>query len=415
MRMAKRNVLAMVIAPLLAGCGPEVPQVVETVAAVPQALTSDTTWMQAASMLSVRKTHATLALADGRVLIIGGTNKPEDAAEVFEIVTDSAAMTKTEKWTRIAVPDSFAANCRPGLAQLSNGTVLVFGMNSMTGDGTVWSFHPDSPNDPWSEIDTLSIAGGACDATIVSLDEDRALLLSTDSSSGQSFSFLYHSGKVDATPTMPVPSAGNWVGAAAIRLRDGIVLISGGGGSMPKNRESIIYDPGDPGAWIPSNNEMTFPRSNHVAALLPSGNVIVAGGFVESPHDGDWSDTAEVFDFATMTWAPTAPMLNPRRDHTATSLSTGSVLVVGGSDSSTAEVFDPLTKAMVIARKHQGCSIFPAWRYVASGWSRARDRRLASGCDESSGHMRRARACVGTTRSAHRIARRRFSFGHEAR
>jgi hypothetical protein len=158
--------------------------------------------------------------------------------------------------------------------------------------------------------------------------------------------FLYDhaSGKVDPTPAMPVPKSGSWVGSAAIRLDDGTVLISGGKSDSELNAETILFNP-DSNAWIKiPTGDMTFPRSGHAAALTPSGNVLVMGGNVKGPYDGNWNDTAEIFDTQTMTWAPTTPMLNQRFRHTATALSNGLIVVVGGSASSTAEFFDPASQ-----------------------------------------------------------------------
>jgi hypothetical protein len=67
-----------------------------------------------------------------------------------------------------------------------------------------------------------------------------------------------------------------------------------------------------------------------MAALLPSGKVLVAGGY----NNGSPLATAEVYDPASGTWSATASMASPRYDHTATPLPNGKVLVAGGQNNS---------------------------------------------------------------------------------
>ena len=90
---------------------------------------------------------------------------------------------------------------------------------------------------------------------------------------------------------------------------------------------------------------MSTPRYGSTATLLPSGKVLVAGGFI--PSLGVVLSSAELYDPVANTWALTGSMTDSRWDSTATLLSSGKVLVAGGGDSSvvvaTAELYDPAT------------------------------------------------------------------------
>jgi N-acetylneuraminic acid mutarotase len=90
---------------------------------------------------------------------------------------------------------------------------------------------------------------------------------------------------------------------------------------------------------------MTTARRDHTATLLPNGKVLVAGGL----SGNQFLSSAELYDSATGTWSPTGSMRSPRRFHTATLLPNGKVLVAGGTDSNgistnSAELYDPATQ-----------------------------------------------------------------------
>lgn len=93
---------------------------------------------------------------------------------------------------------------------------------------------------------------------------------------------------------------------------------------------------------------MSTARSYHSATLLPSGKVLVAGGYT-GPLGSIGLASAELFDPATSTWTAAAAMHAPRAAHTATLLNNDKVLVVAGrstgGDSTSAEIYDPIANS----------------------------------------------------------------------
>jgi N-acetylneuraminic acid mutarotase len=87
---------------------------------------------------------------------------------------------------------------------------------------------------------------------------------------------------------------------------------------------------------------LTQERRDHTATLLLDGKVLVTGGFGAPVNGiGTATNSAELFDPATGRWTPTSPMSARRAFHTATLLHNGRVLVV---DAQGAELFDPATE-----------------------------------------------------------------------
>ncbi|MBN1370953.1 MAG: hypothetical protein JW987_03255 [Anaerolineaceae bacterium] len=112
-------------------------------------------------------------------------------------------------------------------------------------------------------------------------------------------------------------------------LPDGKALAAGGyynDGSPHYLNSSEIYDPLT-NTWVATDNSMTTARRNHTATVLLDGRVLVAGG---ESATGTETNTAEIFDPATGLWTVTGSMNQKRYGHTATRLQDGRVLVVGG-------------------------------------------------------------------------------------
>ena len=140
------------------------------------------------------------------------------------------------------------------------------------------------------------------------------------------------------------------------------VVVAGGFGTASKALKSAeLYDLTNK-TWS-SLPDMNFARRDHTETLLANGKVLLLGGGGD-PGVNDL-DTAELYDPATKTWAlpTTLSTLNETRSyHTATLLTNGKVLVVGGGLDNRNEIYDPAaaggTKAAFAAT-----DISPTGRY----------------------------------------------------
>jgi hypothetical protein len=123
----------------------------------------------------------------------------------------------------------------------------------------------------------------------------------------------------------------------ATLLSDGKVLVAGGGDRGTTSAE--LYDPGS-GTWS-ATGSMHGARRGQTATRLLNGTVLVAGG-TNDLGDPRRLRTAELYDPVGGTWTATGDMLGAGVGYTATLLSDGRVLVVGGEfGSPSAELYDP--------------------------------------------------------------------------
>jgi glyoxylase-like metal-dependent hydrolase (beta-lactamase superfamily II) len=85
---------------------------------------------------------------------------------------------------------------------------------------------------------------------------------------------------------------------------------------------------------------MAHSRKGHTAILLPSGQVLVAGG-----TSFRLNSSAELYDPFRGTWSQAGRLAKARVYHTATLLPGGKVLFAGGQGNSgplsSAELYDP--------------------------------------------------------------------------
>ena len=147
----------------------------------------------------------------------------------------------------------------------------------------------------------------------------------------------------------------------ATLLSDGSVLVVGGygigGGALDSAelyQDATTGAPGTPGTWTVITSGLSAGRGDHTATLLANPTCLLSHTckvLVAAGSDG-LNDvvTAELYDPVSRTWSITGKMITPRTYHTATLLTDGKVLMVGGSNNnsipptiSNAEIYDPST------------------------------------------------------------------------
>jgi Galactose oxidase, central domain/Kelch motif len=184
----------------------------------------------------------------------------------------------------------------------------------------------------WTATASMSVARGPLTATL--LGNGRVLVVG---------------GAQESTTELYDPPSGTWIPGgtlnvprwlhAAVRLGDGRVLVAGGGAYTPT---AELYDPAT-NRWTPTGS-MSVDRYDFTATLLRDGRVLVVGGYPLSSV-GRSTELSELYDPATGRWTSTGSLRTPRRNHTATLLPNGTVLVAGGFNSDgwlrSAELYDP--------------------------------------------------------------------------
>ena len=153
--------------------------------------------------------------------------------------------------------------------------------------------------------------------------------------------------------------------ATATLLGNGTVLVVGGDNIVPNMMSGMgsspltsaeIYNPAT-GTWTLTGTTAT----GHVwatASLLPSGQVLVAGGSLEGCCGGVTG--ADLYTPSTGTWQAAANMNVAREYAAAVVLPNGTVLMTGGYNGITAtawlastEIYQPSTNTWTVGAEHE--------------------------------------------------------------
>jgi large repetitive protein len=310
-------------------------------------------------------------LPDGQVLIAaGGTTN----AELYNPRTRSFAPTAKMP---LAVTGATAT-------LLPNGKVLVA--------GGVHRFHQvtnaelyDPTTGTWAATGAMNVARSGQTATLL---DDGQVLVAGGGCNGSGYGC--DAGSFEgalSSAELYNPATGTWAKTGSMKdgredftatlLKNGQVLAAGGFNNCDDDfcsdiNTAELYNPAT-GTWTQTGS-MQGAREQHSATLLPDGEVLVAGGlnqggFCCSPFE---YSSAELYDPATGTWAPTASMAAKHAGQTATLLPGGWVLVAGGG-TSVAEIYEPgpaiwvSPGAMSTARTHQTATLLPNGRVLVAG------------------------------------------------
>jgi len=331
-------------------------------------------WTLDASIHEGRSGFGSALLSDGRVIISGGCLNPNSITSSSEIYTPSTGWQSVSEMKTHRIYFSltpFANNTKAlaaGIAHPADGrTAEVFDSetNTWTLTSTNMSIGRFMHTATLLGNGQILIAGGI-NASLISISAAEIYIPSSNSFINTTNMILPRScatstllsdgstvlvtggvgaeNKVSGTAELYIN--GSWIGTtndmtqlrayhAAVLLNDGNVLIAGGGvGGLVSHVSAEIYNATTHNFTVVGS--MKYPR-----ALLPSGQVLAAGGF-------DWytktlPKVCELYDPVTASWSESRLLNNVRSEH-QTILFNNSVLVIGGANSAGGDSLDSTEK-----------------------------------------------------------------------
>ena len=325
-------------------------------------------WNPTGYLLRSRAGHTATLLTNGQILVAGGEsgNSLRAQAELYDPATGT--------WSSV----SPAAKARFGhTAVMTQGKLLVVGGNNGTvALSTAEVYDPAAGT--WGPTGALAQARTEHTATL--LPSGKVLVVGGNNTAALASAELYD------------PAVGAWSSAGSLMqarrthtttlLLNGKVLVVGGRDNQDLSLGSAEeYDVAS-GTWSSTSpGSLTTARDRHSALLLPDGRLLVVGGYVKASWGYGPVSAAEVYDPASRTWSSAEHLTRGRYNLTATLLPTGGVLVVGGQSADlsgivtevVAEVYVPATAtrasvgSLSQSRREHSATLLPDGRVLVAG------------------------------------------------
>lgn len=277
-----------------------------------------------------RAAHTATTLPDGRILVAGGcvTDGCGEASDATFIVSGDAA-TVTVGPTMSGPRDAHTATA------LADGRVMLVGGYPGEGAGVLASVDIIDPVSGVLDRQTpLSQPRGGHAAALTS---DGAVLVVGGWVRSRTYTASAEMVDPASGETLQVGRAPYSADALdAVTLQDGRILITGGQVAPGQATSTAAVFAPDTGSWV-RVGDMTTPRLKHFSVLLGDGRVLVMGG---TPDDEELLNSTELFDPIANTFSPGPRMTEPRYKFPggAVVLDDGRVVVAGGGQ--TTEVLD---------------------------------------------------------------------------
>lgn len=297
--------------------------------------------------------HTSL-LPDGKVLFWGRRDDPGGSMNEH---AGTPYVWDPDDRTSVAAPQPRRADgttvnlfCA-GHAYLPDGRLLVAGGHLTDGDGIDYAGTYDHTTGAWTPLPVMN--GGRWYPTATSLADGRVLVISGSAAAHGTIVVNADSQITDGESWAPTV---DFVGLPLYpRLHvapDGRVLMAG------SNAMSYLLDTRGDGTWTPLGARANGSREYGSSAMYAPGKVVYVGGGNDAGSDLPTA-AVEVIDLTEPTprWRPATPMRHRRRQHNATLLPDGTLLVTGGTGGPgfndvspgrpvhTAELWDPATDA----------------------------------------------------------------------
>lgn len=286
------------------------------------------TFANTGSFVGVRASHTATLLASGKVLVAGGSvahggtfpSQSTDSAEVYDPATGTFTDTASMNVSRSSASS----------ARLADGRVLVAGGTTTDTSGSTPTNNPTWTAELYEPATGTFTTTGSMQPNggVSLLALPSGLVLATGCAAPLSAQ-LYN--PATGSFTFTGAATGSGCGDPAVLMTSGRVLIVGRSGAAGG---SEIYEPATD-SWHSTMGNLPFTVAMSRGVGLSDGSALLTGG--STPTDTLASTASFLFDATTETFAATTPLHLPRVMHTATLLQPDAahlsdrVLVVGGT------------------------------------------------------------------------------------
>jgi hypothetical protein len=281
------------------------------------------TWAVTGQLNTPRIDATATLLPGGQVLVAGGSGGSSNAlasAEVYNPATGTWSVTGSMHQGRSGLNGDGAS-----ATLLPDGQVLIAGGEDANFNllSTAELYNPATGK--FTPTGSMSAARVGQSATL--LNNGQVLIAGGTGATTAAELYNPATGKFTATGSM-ISAHGDNVGTL---LPDGDVLITGRAATFAERYHPATGQWSSASTGLPACISTMECRMFSTATLLPTGNVLVAGGLVGLISNPQTTPSAMLYHPDTNTWSSTGNMTTGRENQTATLLPDGQVLMAGGT------------------------------------------------------------------------------------
>jgi N-acetylneuraminic acid mutarotase len=293
-------------------------------------------WAALPALAETRKDHTATLLADGRVLVVGGLTL-DPATTNWSMLGATAFDPKAGTWTHVAQMPS--PRTEHTATRMTDGRVLITNGLPERFDDLAAPAVYEPRTDRWTA--TRPLQRPRIGHAAVALANARVAVIggmSADFKTSVVDGGTLKEQTYDLLDSIEVWDAGSWTAAGqlvenrgsptATVLPDGRILVVGGESSKRFLASAELCDL--TAKRCTKTGALSVARAGHRDVLLATGEVAVIGGDTGALPTPTRVGAIEIWNPKTGTWRKAGTLKHPRREHTASLLPDGSVLVVGG-------------------------------------------------------------------------------------
>jgi Kelch motif len=336
----------------------------------PKLIAGDGAWARAESLSRGLWGTGGALLRDGRYMVVGGAT---GSSSNFATAAVSIYDPTTGHWS--AATQMLQPRAYPMVVRLADGSILVAG-GSRDGQPLDTAERYNPSNGTWVAAGRLNLP--RTQGNLVLLPDGRALATGGGIEGSPGWTSTASVELFDPTKgawTIGTPMSVARAQHTATVLPSGDVLVTGGATAFHGDKGSVtagaeIYTPRT-NSWRAAA-AMSIPRYVHQAALLADGRVLVAGGWSAMTNSDVSKASTEIYDPATNRWVAGSPLVTARAEFVMVRLLDGRLLAMAGVDRfylplDSAELFDPAVGSWRATGKLAEATMWPSVVVLADG------------------------------------------------
>jgi hypothetical protein len=341
----------------------------------PKLAYGDGTWAPAESLPHAEWGAGSAVLRDGRVLVAGGAFGSSSSSATDSVTIYDPATGHWSAATHMLQPRAY-----PMVVTLADGSVLVAGgSRNLQPLDTAERYYQDGT---WVAAGRLNVP--RTQGTLTVLGDGRVLAAGGGIEGSPGWASTASAETFDPRTglwSLAAPMSVSRAFQTATLLGNGDVLVAGGATTYNGTHGTVtntaeVYTPKS-NSWR-SASPMSVARYADAAALLPDGRLLAAGGWSFTANTDLSLASAEIYDPASNAWTATGSLNDARGSLVMAALPDGRLLAVAGVDPAyrvlaSTEIYDSklgtwqMTGRLPVALERPAMGTLPDGRVVVAG------------------------------------------------